>query len=254
MASSTRPLLGRLQSLRIGILLPLTAAKLIISERVLLFWSLLPLLITTGIYTWALGSLRAGVKSAWLRFFLTWGWDPNGLLADAVLLFSNVLVFLIGAFTFSIVAGIVASPFNDLLAEKTEPRAEPALPAVPPQPLSAKFRLVWIDILKSLAMMAATVFALLFSWVPVLNLLAIALALLLMTFQYISYPQTRRGVGLRAGAAFLWRHAYACVGFGASISLLYALPLLSITALPIAVVGGTLLVARAQAADRPSLR
>jgi uncharacterized protein involved in cysteine biosynthesis len=74
---------------------------------------------------------------------------------------------------------------------------------------------------------------------------AFAVAFLLVMFHYI-YPQTRRGLGFRYGLGFLWRHAYACLGFGASISFLFAIPFASSFALPLAVVGGTLLVARAQ--------
>ncbi|MCR4313075.1 MAG: hypothetical protein NUV58_02410, partial [Candidatus Roizmanbacteria bacterium] len=67
----------------------------------------------------------------------------------------------------------------------------------------------------------------------------------LVTFQYISYPQTRRDVGIRQGAKFLWHHIYACTGFGSIFLLLFAIPFLSSFVLPLAVIGGTLLAARA---------
>jgi uncharacterized protein involved in cysteine biosynthesis len=74
-------------------------------------------------------------------------------------------------------------------------------------------------------------------------------------FQYTSYPQTRRQERLGHGVWFLLRHAWACSGFGATITLLYAVPFVSSLALPVAVVGGTLLVARAGAgATMPRLR
>ncbi|MCM2321890.1 MAG: EI24 domain-containing protein [Oligoflexia bacterium] len=238
--------LSRTESLRYGAVLPWQALKLIARDRVLLFWSAVPLLITVGLYTWLLGSLKAAVKGMWLHAFLSWGWNPGGFVADLVLLFSDLFVFLAGALTFSIAAGIVASPFNDLLAEKTEPRATPVLPPVPAQSFRTKVRLIWVDLLKALATTSATILALLLSWIPLVNLVAFAVALLLMTFQYISYPQTRRGIGLGAGLGFLWRHFYACLGFGAALSLFYALPIVSVLALPAAVVGGTLLVARSE--------
>ena len=73
---------------------------------------------------------------------------------------------------------------------------------------------------------------------------AIVLALLLLTFQYVSYPQTRRGENLGTSLAFLGRHFWACLGWGASMTVLFMIPLLSAFMLPIAVVGGTLLYAR----------
>ncbi len=99
--------------------------------------------------------------------------------------------------------------------------------------------------MKAVAATCVTIMALIFSWIPVLNLFAFALAFLLITFQYISYPQTRRGIGFREGARFLRLHPFACLGFGLSVSFLFAIPVVSAFVLPVAVVGGTLLVARA---------
>ncbi|MCC7443144.1 MAG: hypothetical protein IT285_16045, partial [Bdellovibrionales bacterium] len=54
-----------------------------------------------------------------------------------------------------------------------------------------------------------------------------------------------RGVALGEGLRFLARHFFACVGHGATLTVLFAVPFLGSFVLPIAVVGGTLLVARA---------
>jgi uncharacterized protein involved in cysteine biosynthesis len=43
----------------------------------------------------------------------------------------------------------------------------------------------------------------------------------------------------------MWRHPFACAGFGAVTLLLFSIPLLSVVALPLSVVGGTFLYARA---------
>jgi CysZ protein len=163
-----------------------------------------------------------------------------------------VALLIAGAVTFSLVATIVASPFNDFLAEAAEPFAEPPLPAVVTRGWRHQLRLLRIDLLKSALAGLTTLLALLLAWVPGLNLLVFALAFLMVTFQFISYPQTRRGVTVRGGLAFLWRHAWACAGFGLVISALFSLPLIASLALPLAVVGGTLLVARATA--EPGLR
>ncbi len=69
---------------------------------------------------------------------------------------------------------------------------------------------------------------------------------LLVTFQFVSFPQTRRGEGVLDGIRFLGRNFWVSLGFGMSIAFLFALPLVSTLALPIAVVGGTLLYAHAR--------
>jgi CysZ protein len=249
------PRSSRRRSLAYGLGLPYTAARLIVVTPSLLFWSLLPVLLTLFLYVyliatlqdWALDQVRAAVAG--------WGWDPGGWIVWTVSLVSGLLLVLVGALTFTFASTVVSSPFNDLLAERAERWATPPLPLVERHGLAAQARLVWIDLLKSVAATVAGFAAVLFSWVPLLNVAAVVAVCLLVCFQYTSYPQTRRQERLGAGVRFLWRHAWACAGFGATITLLYAVPFVSSLALPVAVVGGTLLVARARGgAGLPSLR
>jgi uncharacterized protein involved in cysteine biosynthesis len=121
------------------------------------------------------------------------------------------------------------------------------MPAPPELPWTAKIRLIGIDLVKSVFAGIAAIIALLVSWIPGLNLIAFFVSFLLIAFQYVSYPQTRRNLPLREGLAFLRRHTFACAGFGLAMSLLFAIPVVSAFCLPLAVVGGTLLVARASA-------
>lgn len=213
------------------------------------------MVLTLALYSVLIGALQDRARELFLAYFQTWGWNPESWAAGLVLLFTKVLLFVIGGLTFSVVASIIASPFNDLLAEATEPWCVPRLPPVSETSWQDKLRLIGIDVTKSLAATVALILAVVTSWIPIVNAVSFAAAMLLMTFQFISYPQTRRGVRLRQGVAFLWRHLFACVGFGASLTFLFALPVISSVALPLAVVGGTLLVARAPGDhDQPPLK
>ena len=49
----------------------------------------------------------------------------------------------------------------------------------------------------------------------------------LLCFQYLSYPQARRGLGIFKSIAFLFKFPFACLGFGGAVSLLFAIPLIS---------------------------
>jgi CysZ protein len=238
-------LFPRFRSAWYGFTLPWTALKTIVAHPGLIIWSLLPVGITLTLYFYVIGAAQAGAQSLMERYFAVWGLSPEGWTAWAVSLLTKLLLILIGALTFSFVATVVASPFNDFLAEASERWAAPPLPPVKPSTFGEKLRLIGIDVAKTVAATVAMLAALLLSWIPVVNIGAFALAFLLVTFQYTSYPQTRRGVGLWSGAWFLWRHLFACAGFGAIVSILFAIPLVSSLALPLAVVGGTLLVARA---------
>jgi len=84
------------------------------------------------------------------------------------------------------------------------------------------------------------------AWIPVVNVAAFFLTCVLICFQYTSYPQTRRGVGIKDGVRFLFQYFYSCLGFGMVLIALFSVPFFSCFMLPLAVVGGTLLVARAQ--------
>jgi uncharacterized protein involved in cysteine biosynthesis len=245
----------RLRSLLYGLTLPYTAARLIVVTPALLFWSLLPVAITLALYVYVIGALQSWVLDLLQAYFAAWGWDPAGWSAWTVTLMSRVVLILAGALTFAFASTIVASPFNDVLAARTEPLATPPLAPVESGGLAAQTRLIWIDLVKTVAATVAGFAAILFSWIPLLNVGAAIAVCLLVCFQYTSYPQTRRQERLGGGLRFLLRHAWACSGFGAAITLLYVIPFVSSLALPVAVVGGTLLVARAGAgATMPRLR
>lgn len=242
----SKPLFPRISSFWFGITLPARAARLILNRPKLLTLSAIPIAITLALYFYLISAIQKWAVLTLNGYFQAWGWDPQGWAAGALLIFSKLLLILVGALTFSIAASIVASPFNDFLAEATEPHSAPALLPAAKTTAWGQIRMVFIDLLKTLAAAAGTLMAILLSWVPVLNLFAFMVACLLVTFQYISYPQTRRRQGLVQGLRFLGDHFFACLGFGMAFSFLFAIPLLACLALPLAVVGGTLLFARAQ--------
>ncbi len=186
---------------------------------------------------WAVALLQEGVAGL--------GFGPDSWIGWFFVLSGKIILWMVAALTFIFTSSIVASPFNDVLAKRSEEFTETPLPPVTNKSLKQNVQLIGIDLFKTMTAFVAAVFAIIFCWVPVVNVFAFILAFLLVTFQYISYPQTRRSIGLREGAKFLWHHIYACTGFGAILSFLFAIPFLSCFVLPIAVVGGTLLVARA---------
>jgi len=241
-------MMHRVRSFWFGITLPFQAGKVIISNPALIFWSLLPVGMTLALYSYVIVYMQDQAKLMLNQAFAGWGVDPQGWVAWTALLIARMLLFLMSALTFSFVATVLASPFNDFLAEKAEPKATPPLAAVPTQSIMDRARLIGIDILKTVAATGANLVAIMVSWIPVINFLALVATFLLVCFQYISYPQTRRGIGVQAGFGFLWKHVFACAGFGAACAVFLAIPVVASFFLPLAVVGGTLLYGRAQQA------
>ena len=236
-----------------GLLLPFRAARLILSRRSLFLWSLLPVAISIALYSIVLIHLQDFAREGVLHLWADWGWNPTGWGATLTVMFVKVLVWVLGAVTFSVGASVIASPFNDFLAEAAE-RAAPALLAAPSPSVGDRIQQVFIDASKSIAALIAGLVALALSWIPGLNLAAMIAVWLLVAFQYISYPQTRRGENLVQALRFLLSHFFSCLGLGITLSFGFALPLVSVFVLPVAVVSGTLLYARAMAPSLPKLR
>jgi uncharacterized protein involved in cysteine biosynthesis len=237
-----------------GFTLPYRALRLVLKVPALLFWSLLPVALTMALYVWGIAVLQAWALDQLLSLLPVIGLDPGGWVAWTVGLMTWVILALVGALTFAFASTLVAAPFNDVLAARTERYAVPPLPA-PPIGAAGALRLVWIDLGKAAAATMAGFAAMLLALVPLLNAIAVIAVCLLVCFQYTSYPQTRRHVRLAADVRFLLHYAWACTGFGAAVSGLFAIPFVSPLALPLAVVGGTLLVARAPGGDGlPALR
>jgi CysZ protein len=240
----TVKLFPRLRSFWFGLTLPVRALRLALSHPKLLIWSALPLAITAAVYYFVIRGLQGWVNHGVQGSLASWGWTTEGWIAQLLAVVSWVLVLVVAAFTFSFVAGIVASPFNDFLAEAAEPHVPGLVPVGSPT-LPQRLRAIGLDVGKALAAGLLSFLALLLSWVPLLNVLSFLIAVTLLTFQFVSYPQTRRGQGLRAGFRFLQDHLCASLGFGLALTALFAIPLVSVLALPLAVVGGTLLAGRA---------
>ncbi len=242
----------RIHSLWFGLTLPYRALKLIFINKSLLFWSALPLALTFILFIYGISQLQDWAISLLQEYVASLGVDPAGLIGRFFMLSGKMILWMVAALTFIFTSSIVSSPFNDVLAERSEGVTEVPLPPVTKKSLKAHVKLIGVDLLKTAIAFIAAVFAIIFCWVPVVNIFAFILAFLLVTFQYISYPQSRRSIGLRQGAKFLWRHIYACTGFGAILTFLFAIPFLSSFILPLAVVSGTLLAARAPGSSQLS--
>lgn len=220
---------------------PFLAARMILRNRKLFLLSLLPVIVTSLLYIWGFLGLQASIQDWLFQTLGSHGWQS--WIITVISWLSKLLVLLVGAITFTFAAGIISAPFNDFLAEAAERHTQPALPVVPSPGFGGRVQLIGLDIVKTLAGLGFTVVGFLLSLVPVLNILGFLVIVLVMTFNFVSYAQTRRGLGLYGAVRFLFRNFALCVGFGIVITLAFSIPIFSILVLPIAVVGGTQLVA-----------
>ena len=172
---------------------------------------------------------------------------PEWLAWLAWLLFGALLLIML-FFTFSLVANVIASPFNGLLAEAVERHL-----AAPDAPLPFDWRSLFAEAgrafaaaLRKLAYIGLRALPLLLlSVIPGLNLLAPALWLLfgawMLAIEYLDCPLGNHGEVFPAAVARLREARAMALGFGVVLSLMTMVPVLNFLAMPVGVAGATVM-------------
>lgn len=157
-----------------------------------------------------------------------------------------VLVLLMVFFTFTLLANIIAAPFNGFLAEKVEvvvrgqdnfpPFSWAELLAMMPRTLGREMRKLAYFLPRAIALLILT-------FIPVLNLIAAPLWLLfgvwMMAIQYIDYPADNNKMSWQDMLAWLREKRWQSLGFGGITYAALLVPGLNILMMPAAVAGAT---------------
>ena len=157
------------------------------------------------------------------------------------------LVVLMVFFTFTLVANIVAAPFNGFLAEKVEVvvRGQDTFPpfswgeliAMVPRTLSREMRKLGYFLPRALALF-------ILSFIPVVNVIAAPLWLIfgvwMMAIQYIDYPADNNKMSWQDMLTWLRQKRWQSMGFGGITYLALMIPFVNIVMMPAAVAGATL--------------
>ena len=158
-----------------------------------------------------------------------------------------VLVLVIMFFSFTLLANIIAAPFNGFLAEKVEVvlRGRDDFPPFSWAELTAMVpRTVGRELRKLAYFLPRAIPLLILTFVPVLNLLAAPLWILfgiwMMAVQYIDYPCATNKVSWDDMLAWLREKRWQSLGFGGTVYLSLLIPFVNILVMPAAVAGATL--------------
>ncbi len=216
----------------LGLALPLRALKLIMLDPKLLSLSVMPVLITLAAMAGLIYFSLAGAST----FIYTYLGPYFGGAAQGVLLIA--LLFL--AFqSMILIVSLFAIPFNDWLAEQTEKSSGVAL--THGSGVSYYSRVMFLDILKTILNLVLTILFTLGTWIPLVGIIFFLGLALLNTLNFIAYPQSRRLEGVSASLTWLKQNGPRSFGFGIATLILFSIPVINFFALPISVVGGTLL-------------
>lgn len=167
-----------------------------------------------------------------------------------------VLVVLMVFFTFTMLANIIAAPFNGFLSEKVEVVVRgtddfPAfswgeLVAMVPRTLAREMRKLGYFLPRAIGLF-------ILSFIPVVNLVAAPLWLLfgvwMMAIQYIDYPADNHKLGWNEMLAWLRQKRWQSMSFGGIVYLVLLVPVVNLLMMPAAVAGATLFWVREQGAE-----
>ena len=231
------PVLSGPQYLRQGL-------SLVLSPGLRLF-VLLPLLVNLIVFA-VLIVLAVQQFGQWVDYFMPSLPDWLAFLEYLLWPLFVALVLLIVFFTFTLLANLIAAPFNGFLAEKVEVvvRGEDPFPtfrwgelaAMVPRTLGRELRKLAYFLPRALAL-------LILSLIPGVNLLAAPLWLLfgiwMMAVQYIDYPADNNKLGWNEMLDWLRARRWQSLGFGGITYAALLVPGLNILMMPAAVAGAT---------------
>ncbi len=167
-----------------------------------------------------------------------------------LLLVAIVVILVLIFFTFAAVGSLLASPFNDLLSERTEVllcgrAAEEPFALQPFLRTTAKTLLT--ECKKIGLFLLGMALLLLLHLLPVLGtllypLLSVAWTIFFLVMEYTGYVFSRRGLGFSAQRQIIYRNAALMMGFGLGLFCLLAIPFVQFFCIPLGVVGAVRLL------------
>ena len=155
-------------------------------------------------------------------------------------------VLLVAFYGFTLVANLIAAPFNGLLAEKVEAYlgGAPADSASGwgdllrgvPAALGSELRKLMYFALRAVPLLILFL-------IPGLNLLApllwLAFSAWFLALEYADFPMANHGLGFKEQHRRLKQQRLTSLGFGAAATLLTLIPVVNFVAVPAAVAGAT---------------
>jgi CysZ protein len=166
-----------------------------------------------------------------------------------------VLTFLIAYFLYMPVARVLLAPFAEALSRKTRAICVGPGGFMMRHNSQGKngqgknsqgwMRAMWeglkVVIFQAAVSLAALALGLAFP--PVGAPVGVAVAIFLGGLDFFDIPLSTRGLRLRNKLGVIWRNKFLALGFGAAAYLMLLIPVINMLALPVGVVGATLLIA-----------
>jgi CysZ protein len=202
----------------------------------------IPLLINIVVFVAALGGVGLALDYGLDRYLGGWPEWTHWILWLIFGLLAAIAVF----FTFSLLANVIAGPFNGVLSEAVERYLDPHTEAPPftwrrlPQEAARSIR---AELQKLVYIALRALPLVLISLIPGLNIVAPVLWFLfgawMLSLEYLDCPLGNHGRVFPAVIQTLRAQRRLALGFGGSITVLTMIPIINFLALPVGVAGAT---------------
>lgn len=185
----------------------------------------------------------------WLNVLMP-DWLPVWLESVLIWVIWPLFIFLlalIAFFSFTIVANIIAAPFNGILAEMVETHISGSTPPAMPwsQMIKETPKMMGNEFRKIGYLLGWMIPLLFLSFIPGINLLTPFLWLILsswtLALDYHDYPLGNHQMDFRQQRDLLRQHRGLAIGFGGATMLATLIPVVNFLVIPAAVAGATLL-------------
>jgi CysZ protein len=200
---------------------------------------LIPILINIVLYSAALTLGYYYIDSLINAFIPSWLHWLHWLLWPLFF----VSFFIVGFFSFTVLANLIAAPFYGKLAAKTLTLINPDAIAVSEQPLT---KVLLAESKRVLYILRLAIPLLVISFIPGLNLIAPLLWALFsawsMSLEYMAYPLENAGILFIEQKQLLKSMRWGALSFGGIAVLGLSIPIINIIIAPTAVIAATLYV------------
>ena len=217
-------------------------------EKGIRHFVLIPLIVNILLFSGAIWLLfdQMGYWIDYLLGTILPDWDWLDFLRYLLWPLVAVLVVVVVYYSFSLVANIIAAPFNGILSEKVEQRLrgvtvtdggwQEIVALIP--------RTVGREIAKLMYYLPRLLFLLVLAFIPVLGIVAPILLFLfgcwMMAIQYCDYPMDNNKVSFKDMKLSLKQRRLTSIGFGGLVSIGMMIPIVNLLIMPAAVVGATI--------------
>jgi len=206
---------------------------------------LIPLIINALLFMGAIYVL-GHYFGGWMEQLLGWLPDWLSFIESVLWLLFAILLLMVVAFTFTVLANLIAAPFNGFLAEAVERHLTGRVANPAQRSLMAEIgRSMARELLKMRYYLPRLLGLVVLGFIPLLNsvspLLWALFSIWMMALQYLDYPMDNNGVAFPLMRKLLAQRRLTTVGFGGSVLLATMVPVVNWVVMPSAVAGATAL-------------